>query len=281
MADAVRFNHIQIEPLTGALGATVAGVDLSHPLDRETFSELNTAFQDHLVLFFRDQILTPDEHVALAKQFGDLHIHPTTAGKPDHPEILEVIKEADERENWGDGWHSDLPFLASPPAGSFLLAREVPPFCGDTQFANMYLAYEALSDEMKRIIEPLTCLHVQNPVGYRPGKNRSMRFLEAEPSEAVHPLVRIHPVTKKKSLFPARKGLGRIQRMKPAESDAILDFVRVHAENPDFACRFRWQKNSLAFWDNLATQHRVTADYFFEHRGYEPHRRHMDRVTIA
>ncbi|MPZ39057.1 MAG: taurine dioxygenase [Rhizobiales bacterium] len=281
MANAARPNHIRIEPVTGALGAMVEGVDLAQPLDRDTFSDIKTAFQDHLVVFFRDQVLTPEQHLALARQFGELHIHPTTASKPGYPEILEVIKEANEKENWGDGWHSDLPFLASPPAGSFLLAREVPPFGGDTQFANMYIAYEALSDEMKRIVDPLKCLHLQNPIGYRPGKNRSMRFLEAEPTEAIHPLVRIHPVTGKKALFPARKGLGRIQSMKAAESEAILDFVRVHAENSDFACRFRWEKNSLAFWDNHATQHRVTADYFFDYRGYEPHRRHMDRVTIA
>ena len=152
-----RYDRIVVQPVTGALGAEILDVDLADGLDNETFSEIHDAFLDYLVLFFRDQQLTPEQHKDFARRFGPLHVHPLTQGMRGHPEIVEVIKEADELHNWGGSWHTDLPILAEPPMGSVLYARDVPPFSGDTHFANMYLAYETLSDTMKALLDDLKC----------------------------------------------------------------------------------------------------------------------------
>jgi taurine dioxygenase len=195
-----------------------------------------------------------------------------------HPEVIEIIKEPEETHNWGDNWHTDLTGLAEPPMGSILYAKEVPPFGGDTQWSNMYLAYETLSDTMKQQIGGLRVVHASDNSTYQ--QFMGMTALAGPSHESEHPLVRTHPVTGKKSLFLARKKIREIRGMKPQESAALLSFLCDHAENPDFACRFRWRVGSVAFWDNRCTQHRVTADYFYAERGFAPHRRHMQRVTI-
>jgi taurine dioxygenase len=274
----VRYNRIQVEPVTGALGAEIRGIDLSQHLSDEVVADVHAALMDHLVLFFRDQTMTPEQHKAFGRRFGELHIHPITVPMTGHPEIIEVIKEADETGNWGDEWHTDLTALPEPPMGSILYAKEVPPFSGDTQFANMYLAYETLSPTMRAFLDPLVCRHVQNIAGY--SGYRSMANMATQPSQAAHKIVRTHPVTGRKALFLPRPGAGFLEGLSPAENDAVFRLLYEHAQNPDFACRFRWKKNSVAFWDNRCTRHRVTADYFYEKRGFEPHRRHMHRVTI-
>jgi taurine dioxygenase len=274
----MKYNTIQVEPVSGALGAEVRGVDLAKDLSAEVVADLNRALMDHLVIFFRDQVMTPEQQKAFARRFGELHIHPITEPMKGHPEIIEVIKEADELGNWGDEWHTDLTALREPPMGSILYAKEVPPFSGDTQFSNMYLAYETLSSDLRHFLDGRVCHHRQNLSGYSGYK--SMANKSSTPSDAEHPLVRTHPVTGKKALFLARPGAGLIKGLSPAESEAIFALLYRHAENPDFACRFRWKKNSVAFWDNRCTRHRVTADYFYAQRGFEPHRRHMHRVTV-
>ena len=275
-----RYDRIRVEPVTGALGAEIRDVDLADGLDNETISEICDAFLDHLVLFFRDQQLTPEQHKDFGRRFGALHVHPLTEGMPGHPEIVEVIKEADELHNWGDGWHTDLPFLAEPPMGSILYARDVPPFSGDTHFANMYLAYETLSDTMKDLIGDLKCNFHGNVANYSRFAGMTAIGNVGEFS-ATHPIVRTHPVTGRRALYLQRKTGRSIRGMSARESAAVLEFLWGHAENPDFSCRFRWRANSIAMWDNRCTQHRVSADYFCNERGFPPARRHLHRVTVA
>ena len=185
------YDRIEVHPVTGALGAEIAGIDLSETLDNETFSEIYDAFLDHLVLFFHNQELTPGQHKAFARRFGDMHVHPLTRSMPGHPEIVEVIKESEEHHNWGDGWHTDLPFLEEPPLGSVLYARDVPPFSGDTHFANMYLAYETLSDTMRGLLDGLKCVfkgggrELQPVPGHDRGRGR--RRLRRHPSRGANP----------------------------------------------------------------------------------------------
>lgn len=273
------YDRIEVHPVTGALGAEIAGVDLSGTLDNETFSEIYDAFLDHLVLFFHNQELTPGQHKAFARRFGDLHVHPLTRSMPGHPEIVEVVKESEEHHNWGDGWHTDLPFLEEPPLGSVLYARDVPPFSGDTHFANMYLAYETLSDTMRGLLDGLKCVFKGGVANY--SRFQGMTAIEdAGDFVAAHPVVRTHPVTGRKALYLHRKNCHSLEGMSPKESAAILDFLHGHAENPDFSCRFHWRVNSIAMWDNRCTLHRVSADYFYSERDFSPGRRHLQRVTL-
>ena len=273
------YDRIEVHPVTGALGAEIAGVDLSETLDNETFSEIYDAFLDHLVLFFHNQELTPGQHKAFARRFGDLHVHPLTRSMPGHPEIVEVIKESEEHHNWGDGWHTDLPFLEEPPLGSVLYARDVPQFSGDTHFANMYLAYETLSDTMRGLLDGLKCVFKGGVANY--SRFQGMTAIEdAGNFVAAHPVVRTHPVTGRKALYLHRKNCHSLEGMSPKESAAILDFLHGHAENPDFSCRFHWRVNSIAMWDNRCTLHRVSADYFYSERDFSPGRRHLQRVTL-
>ena len=198
---------------------------------------------------------------------------------PGHPEIVEVVKESGEHHNWGDGWHTDLPFLEEPPLGSVLYARDVPPFSGDTHFANMYLAYETLSDTMRGLLDGLKCVFKGGVANY--SRFQGMTAIEdAGDFVAAHPVVRTHPVTGRKALYLHRKNCHSLEGMSPKESAAILDFLHGHAENPDFSCRFHWRVNSIAMWDNRCTLHRVSADYFYSERDFSPGRRHLQRVTL-
>ena len=273
------YSKIDVQPVTGALGAEILGIDLAERLDNETFSEIYDAYLDHLVLFFRDQHLTPDQLKDFARHFGDLHVHPLTEGMEGHPEVVEVIKEQEEHHNWGDGWHTDLPILEEPPLGSVLYAREVPPFTGDTHFANMYLAYETLSDTMKAVLEGLKSVCEGGVANYSRFQGMTA-IADAGDFAAAHPIVRTHPVTGKKALYLHRKNCKGIEGMSGKESSAILEFLYDHAQNPDFSCRFRWRTDSIAMWDNRCAQHRVSGDYFYAERGISPGRRRLQRVTM-
>jgi len=273
------YNKIDVRPVTGSLGAEVLEVDLSGQLDNETFNDIYQALHDHLVLFFHDQHLTPEQHKAFGRRFGPLHVHPFTVAMEGHSEIIEIIKEPNERHNWGDTWHTDLSLLEEPPLGSIIYAREVPPYSGDTQWSNMYLAYETLSERMKELIDGLVCIHRGDTQGY--SNFDSMKVIATKAGEAEHPLVRTHPETGRKSLYMHRGFVKGIKGMTDKESAAIMNFLYDHAENPDFACRFHWRENDVAFWDNRCTQHRVTADYFYDRRQFEPARRRMHRITVC
>jgi len=275
---------IEIAPIAGALGAEVHGVDLAEALDDAGFEQVQRAFLEHGVLFFRQQHLTPGQHKCFASRFGTLNIHPYVASLPGHPEVLELVKESDETGyNIGGNWHSDTTFLETPALGSVLYAHEVPPYGGDTVFASMYLAYESLSSGMQRMLGGLRAIH-SSEGSYGKGGNfdrnrgkgqkaMSISIGGAEMSEASHPVVRVHPQTGRKLLFVNPHFTQRLEDMTVDESRPLLEFLYAHQQRPEFSCRFRWQKHSVAFWDNRCTQHLAVNDY----HGF---RRRMHRVTI-
>jgi taurine dioxygenase len=262
---------IRATKLTPCIGAEISGVDLSRPLSDELFQAVHDALMEHQVIFFRDQTLTPEQHKAFGQQFGPLHVHPASSDHPDgHPEVMVI--HADERSRFvaGEVWHSDVSCEAAPPMGSILYLQEVPPVGGDTLFASMYAAYDALSDPVKRLLEPLTAVHdgAHYYVGRYEGPGRDEVYPRAE-----HPVVCSHPVTGRRLLFVNRMFTTHIPTLKPAESDVVLEMLYRHIETPEFQCRFTWRAGSVAFWDNRCVQHHAIWDYY-------PHRRHGHRVTI-
>jgi taurine dioxygenase len=264
----------EVERIAGALGAEVHGIDLARPLDPATTQALHDAWMQHQVLFFRGQAITIDQHKAFARNFGELHIHPVLQMMADqgHPEI--VVLESDARRPIvADRWHSDVTFEKCPPLGSILRAVAVPAAGGDTLWASMYAAYEALSDAMQRLLSGLAAFHDGGGFA-RIAKDDAQRKDLASRQTAVHPVVRTHPVTGRKGLFVNSVFTKHIVGMKPAESEALLRFLYRHIETPDFSCRFRWRKDSIAMWDNRCTQHRVLADALHEYR-------RMERVTLV
>jgi taurine dioxygenase len=273
-----RSNAIRVDPIAGALGAEVDGVDLGRPLGPEDVGMLRRALLDHLVLFFRDQDLTPGALLAAARQFGTPVEYPFVRGIEGYPEVIEVAKLENETVNFGGIWHSDTTYLEMPPMGSLLLAREVPPAGGDTLFANMYLACETLSDGMRAMLDRLTAISSsakadasrtrEDRIRTAP-KDGGRRLLEAE-----HPVLRMHPETGRKALYVNVAHTVRFGGMTEAESAPLLRYLFQHQIKPEFTCRFRWRPGSLAFWDNRAAQHNPINDY----HGY---RRIMHRVTLA
>jgi taurine dioxygenase len=262
-----------VEPLAGALGAEVHGIDLARPLEPAAKDALHAAWMQHQVLFFRDQAISVEQHKAFARNFGALHVHPVLQQMADqgHPEIV-VLESDASRPIVAERWHSDVTFEKCPPLGSVLRAVAVPAAGGDTMWASMYAAYEALSDTMQRLLSGLTALHDGGGFA-RIAKDEAQRQDLASRQTAVHPVVRTHPVTGRKGLFVNSVFTKRIVGMKPAESRALLGFLYEHIATPDWSCRFRWRKDSLAMWDNRCTQHRVLADALSEYR-------RMERVTL-
>jgi taurine dioxygenase len=273
--------RIEIAPIAGALGAELCGVDLNDALSDETAAEIRRALLDRLVVFFRDQDLTPESLIALARCFGPIAIHPIARGRDDHPEIVEVVREPGEMLNWGSKWHSDTTGIENPPLGSILYAREVPPFAGDTCWANLCLAHDTLSDGMKALLTRLRAVHSTGAPGRYADFYKSMRALETGESEAVHPVVRTHPETGRPILFVNRSFTRRFEGMTEEESRPLLEFLFNHSERPEFTCRFRWHPGSVAFWDNRCTIHDALADFWpARNAGAADTRRVMHRVMI-
>jgi taurine dioxygenase len=263
-----------VERIAGALGAEVHGIDLARPLDAATQQALHDAWMEHQVLVFRDQAISIDQHKAFARNFGELHVHPVLQMMADqgHPEIV-VLESDASRPIVAERWHSDVSFEKCPPLGSILRAVAVPAAGGDTLWASMYAAYEALSDAMQRLLSGLSALHDGGGFA-RIAKDEAQRKDLASRQTAVHPVVRTHPVTRRKGLFVNPVFTKHVVGMKPAESAALLGFLYRHMETPDFSCRLRWRKDSVAMWDNRCTQHRVLADALAEYR-------RMERVTLV
>jgi len=274
------YRYLDVRPLAGSLGAELLNVNLARITDEE-FEEIHRALLEYSVIFFRDQSLTPEEHKAFGRRFGDLNIHPTYEPLLGHEEILAVIKEKDAKHNIGDTWHTDVTFLPEPPMGSILYAREIPPYGGDTLFANLSMAYDALSDGMKKMLEGLNAVHSNAYLlGGKDGKEdrnqtRSTKLQAGKRQEltAVHPVIRTHPETGRKSIFVNQAFTQRFENMSIAESQPLQDYLVHHASRPEFTCRFRWAKHSVAFWDNRCTYHYALNDY-------DGFRREMHRVTI-
>ena len=261
----MRNDTVEFMPLTRCIGAEVRGVDLREPLDDETFRVLHGGLLEHLVLFFRDQDITFDQHAAFGRRFGELHVHPSAPCVDGRPELMKIHADAASPFAEGTAWHSDVSCDEEPPMASILHLTTVPAVGGDTLFANMYAAYDALSEAMKSVLDPLEALHTADvhrgryePLGG--GLRRDKH------PEAVHPVVRTHPETGRKLIFVNEPFTQGIVGMKRAESGALLGFLYAHCANPQFQCRFRWRENSIAMWDNRCTQHHATWDYWPETR---------------
>lgn len=272
-------NAITIDRLTPTIGAEISGVDMSKPLGNETFAAVHDALMAHGVIFFRDQDITPAQHKDFASKFGHLQVHPFAPNhSEEHPEII-VIEHGPKRKPDLNNWHTDVTFMQEPPLGSVLHAKIMPETGGDTMWASMYAAYEALSDRMQRMLGELTAVHDYEHVFGKSGRlyrNQADGKMQSEREKhppAEHPVIRTHPVTGRQGIFVNSSFTTHIKDMKQKESDALLAFLHEHVKQAEFQCRFRWQKNSVAFWDNRCTQHYAIADYFPEHR-------QMHRVTI-
>ena len=277
------YQKIDVRPIAGSLGAEVHGVDLSQQLDNQTTDEIHRAFLENLVIFFRDQDISPEQQVAFTRKFGPYGPVPFVKPLDGHPEIIAVVKEADETTtaNFGGTWHSDFSFQVEPPLGSVLYALETPAYGGDTMFANMYQAYDALSDGMKEMLDGLIAVHsATNAYGTRARYDlNALRSMEIETgvegdAEMEHPVVRTHPETGRKCLFVNPVYTIRFKGMTARESAPLLTYLCEHSVRPEFTCRFRWRDKSLALWDNRCTQHLALNDY----PGF---RREMHRTTIA
>ncbi|MFN0025771.1 MAG: TauD/TfdA dioxygenase family protein [Acidimicrobiales bacterium] len=267
------YQRIRVEPLTGTLGAEVTEVDL-RDLDEDTFAELQDAWLAHKVLFFRDQPLTQAQHVDYGKRYGELEIHPFVGNIEAQPEII-VLESTPEKFNAAEQWHTDVTFRERPAQGSILLGRIIPPYGGDTCFADTELAYELLDDATKALIEGRTATHSMKRVF---GRNMSAEKL-AEVTEKYpdqhHPIVRTHPVTGRRCLFVNKPFTACLdmEEMDPVESRKLLEKLWAQVTKPEVQCRFRWRTNSIAQWDNRCTQHYAVPDHGGLHR-------RVERVTL-
>ena len=267
---------LTIEPLTPGIGAEIPNLDLSEQLTDSVMKELEQALLDWKVLFFRDQTIDVEDQKRVARWFGELDIHPTSAPGAEHAELIRIAEDEKLRAH-NDIWHSDVTCKASPPMGSILRALEMPPVGGDTMFADMYAAYEGLDDEIKVKIDNATALHVWPP-GWvdivMKWQNMDRKEFDHRFPNPEHPVVRTHPQTGRRSLFVNAAFTRQIIGMEKSESDELLTFLYIQATVPEYQCRFRWRKNSVAFWDNRCTQHYALADFY-------PQKRTVERITIC
>lgn len=267
------YRFLDVRPIAGSLGAELLGVDLAK-LNEDAFEEIHRGLLEHQVIFFRDQKLDSDQYLAFAKRWGEIALYPYMKGLDTHPEILEILKTENDTYAFGNIWHTDSSFLAIPPKLTMLYSFEMPPAGGDTAFANMYLAYDRLSDGMKALIGGLKGMNV--------GDQPVARFTELSNMKAqdpgkvqvktVHPVVRTHPETGRKALYVGGHTI-HFDGMSREESAPLLDYLRQHAITPEFTCRFRWAPGSMAIWDNRCTLHYAIDDYSGQ-------RRRMHRIIV-
>lgn len=277
-------SRIEVHPLTGVLGAAITGVDLRQPLDDELWSQIHQAFLQHQVIYFPDQALTPEQHIAFSRRFGPVEPVPLLKPVDGYPELQMIRREATETGRViGENWHTDSTFLERPPAAVVMRAVEVPPFGGDTGFLSMYTAYETLSPAMRDMIDSLGVVHSATRIfgSLYQAQNRrfastSARAMSVEDGdrEVVHPLVVTHPGTGRKLLYVNQVYAQRIDGMTEAESVPLLKFLYEHASRFDFTCRVRWKNNQVLIWDNLCTMHRAVPDYAGQLR-------YLTRTTIG
>jgi taurine dioxygenase len=270
------YKHIQVKPIAGALGAEIYGVDLAK-LDDEIFADIHQAFLDNLVIFFRDQTITPEQQVAFSARFAPVGYYPFLKGLPDHPAVIEVRKEPEDKLNFGGVWHTDTAYLAKPPMGSVLYAKEIPESGGDTMFANLYLAYETLSDPLKAMLDGRNAVNSSQKGDAAVGRQKSV---DENPKDATdiqtessHPVLRTHPETGRQALYVNRGHTVCFEGMTPQESAPILEYLFEYQIRPEFTCRFQWAPGSIAIWDNRCALHYPLNDY-------QGQRRVMHRVTM-
>ena len=269
---------MHIQRYAAGCGALVSGIDLERFSEAEQ-KDIWNAFLEHGVLFFVDQRLTPEGHIAVARRFGEIVIHKVFQENAQHPEVAEVRKEKEQRTNIGGGWHADHSYDDAPALGSILVARELPAAGGDTMFANMYAAYDALSDGLKRTLGGLrakhTNRHLYGPQGlYRKSDLADQLKGEEDVGDAVHPVVIRHPDSGRRALYVNPGHTLHFEGWSASESQSLLAYLYAHATKPEFTCRFRWSPGSVAFWDNRCSWHFAVNDYHGE-------RRLMHRITLA
>ncbi len=268
---------MEVSPLSGGLGAEVLGADVRRS---EDFEVIHEAFVQHSVIVLRDQDCTPEEHLAFARRFGPVNVNRFFQPVEGYPEIATVLKEKDQKQAIGEGWHTDHSYDEMPAMGSILRAIEVPPFGGDTLFVSMAAAYEALSPTLRSFLDGLTAVHssrhvfgasVQDSEASVSGRLGNAR---AATQDARHPLVITHPLSGRRGLYVNPVFTTHIEELASEESDAILAMLYEHCKQPEFHCRLRWRVGDIAIWDNRATWHKAINDY-------HGHRRLMHRVTVA
>ncbi len=269
---------MEINLLSGALGAEVRDINLKDSSDKN-WEVINNLMLEHKVLFFRNQNITPEEQINLAKKFGPLEKHVYVKNLKGYPEIIRIIKGANEKHQWGETWHTDVSYNPKPTKVIILRSRKIPPVGGDTMFSNMEIAYETLDEEIKKKIEGKKAVHSSLGAAAFVDKYTEMEGngnLDEYSNE--HPIVRTHPETKKKILYVNSMYTKRIIDMDKKQSDEILKKIFEHQERLDFTCRFKWTENAVAIWDNRSTQHQGLTD-FFPGKGLG-HERIMDRIAI-
>lgn len=276
----MRNRHIEVSPIAGALGAEIGGVNVADALDDAVIGEIRQALLDHGVIFFRDQTLDRERHKAFTRRFGEIFIHPNYNGVSADPEIVDITREPGDKKIVGEDWHTDTTMVKEPPMGAILYGIEVPPYGGDTLFANQYMAYESLSDGLKKTVDGLRAIHTDRMVaGPAAGMNaqRSTKVREDanwRETVSVHPVVRTHPETGRKLLFVNKSYTVGFEGWTEAESRPLLEYLMEHGSRPEFTCRFRWRNGSIAFWDNRCTKHLAIHDA-------GPYRRIMRRTQIS
>jgi taurine dioxygenase len=256
--------ELEIRPSTACIGAEISGLDLREELSQATIETLQDALHEHLVLFFRKQPISLEQQIAFARQFGELMVHPFGPSHPDHPEII-VLDQVAPKGEGADEWHADTTFIPEPPLGSVLRGVQLPALGGDTCFVSMVAAYEALSPPIKELVGGLRAVHDITGNLTRAGRvGKSSISLEEALKKwppVSHPVVRTHPVSGRKALYVYSVAVSHIEGLSEAESEAILSFLYEHTRTPDFQCRFRWEPDSIAFWDNRVVQHCGIPDY--------------------
>jgi taurine dioxygenase len=284
MSRQQKFQDIEVRPIAGAMGAEIRGVDTSCPMSDAIADEVRDALDQFLVVFFREQELSLEQLKSFSACFGELTCVPYVGALKQHPEIIAVVKEPDERNisTFGGTWHTDFSFLERPPVASILYAEQVPDFGGDTIWANMYAAYAALSPGLQRTLERLNAMHSGHVYGAaRPptgiATSTSIEISRNNPEadvERAHPAVRLNPHTGEKALYVNPVYTTRFEDMTEEESQGLLDYLYEHCARAEFTCRFRWARGSIAVWDNRYSMHLAINDY-------DGHRRAMYRTSTA
>jgi taurine dioxygenase len=267
-------DRIQVTLFAPALGGEVRGIDLAHGLDAETYQEVRAAFLQYGVLFFKEQSeIPPAVQVAIGRMFGELHMHPAAPHMPGQPEVFVIHAHRESKVANGEFWHSDVSCDEVPPLGTMLQIHILPEVGGDTLFANMHAAFDALSAPMRQMLDGLTARHESEHVYRGRYSDRGVDDTGRTYPYADHPVIRTHPETGRKAIFVNRTFTTRINELSETESRAVLEMLFDHCEQVDFQIRFRWERNDLAFWDNRCVMHRAIWDYW-------PNERKGRRVTI-
>ena len=265
---------LDVRPYSPVLGAEVRGIDLASGLDKAAYEQVRAALLSHQVLFFKEQReIPPQTQIEFGRMFGELHMHPAAPQMDGYPEIFEIHVDRDSKIANGEFWHSDVSCDEVPPLGTILQLHTLPEVGGDTLFANMYAAYDALSEPMKRMLARLTARHESEHVYRERYSDRGVDDTGKQYPQASHPVIRTHPETGAKALYVNRTFTTRINELEQAESEAVLGYLFDHCESIDFQIRYRWERNDVAFWDNRCAMHRAIWDYW-------PAERKGRRVTI-